>query len=144
MMAEPRKMVLRRPKYSPSQIQAIAPQKHPTLYDATEIPWTVDTWFAWLWVKSVLVVSISGKTDVNEGRVNRPPVTVRTMKEKTALIQQLTHHALIVSKQPCLTVSACTTPQADPSLQEIQTSDNTNSEVQFGATKAQVAAAILE
>lgn len=39
---EPRKIVLRLPSTSPTQIVATAPQKQPTLYDATETPWSVD------------------------------------------------------------------------------------------------------
>jgi len=38
MIEEPRKMVFRRPSLSPIQMQEIAPQKQPTLYEATEMP----------------------------------------------------------------------------------------------------------
>lgn len=38
MIEEPRNMVLRRPRMSPIQMVVIAPEKHPRLYDATEIP----------------------------------------------------------------------------------------------------------
>ena len=38
MIEEPRKMVFRRPSGFPIKIVAIAPQKHPTLYEATAIP----------------------------------------------------------------------------------------------------------
>ena len=38
MMREPRKMLFLRPRMFPTRIVAMAPQKHPTLYDATDIP----------------------------------------------------------------------------------------------------------
>jgi len=38
MMDEPRKMVFRRPKGFPMKMVVMAPKKHPTLYDATDIP----------------------------------------------------------------------------------------------------------
>ena len=78
MIEEPRKIVLRRPSILPIKMQSMAPQKQPTLYEAMEIPWIVDRWFAWLeerpWMQS-LRVQISGKTSVKAGKVKRPPMT---------------------------------------------------------------------
>lgn len=42
MIAEPMKIIFLRPSQSPSQMVAIAPTKHPRLYEAIEIPCMVD------------------------------------------------------------------------------------------------------
>jgi hypothetical protein len=53
-----------------------------------EMPWMVDLWFAWDAVRfrvPVAVVSISGKTLVNAGRVRRPPITPLSLSGFSAL-----------------------------------------------------------
>ena len=58
MIEEPRKMVFRRPSGFPIKIVVIAPQKHPTLYEATAIPVTM-LMTGKLW-KAAAVITLDG------------------------------------------------------------------------------------
>lgn len=140
MMAEPRKIVLRRPSMSPIQMHMIAPRKHPisaltsipnqnqsreilqvvpTLYEATAMPWIVETWSRSS--GAAPNTSISGNVLTKEPKVNRPPMTPFA-NQRMSIEKARVWQTLIISKQ-----------------QEIETCNNTNCIIQLGALEAEIA-----
>lgn len=110
----------------------MAPKKHPTLYDATEMPWVVDLCEASEGVRPAVpagVVSISGNVAVKLGNVNRPPMT--PWSYPNSLFPSLVILQYLKRKRRKREITA-------RNLQEIQSSNESNGDIESGAAQAQI------